>query len=156
MDLPGRHAIHLTKGRDVTSTPTAFFHKTYDETMVLLVEMRDYVARRENGGMGSEAASGRLDPVDRMQVCCESMRVTARLTHVMAWLLAQKAVYAGEIEQEEAVGHDEPLATVAVCMETENGDHTGFPRQLLQLMDRSYRLYVRVARLDEMVRRRLN
>lgn len=137
------------------TAPTAFFNKTYDETMGLLIEMRDYVARRqEREPHGS--GSCRPDTADRMQICCESMRVTARLTHVMAWLLAQKAVYSGEIGQKEAIADDTPLSEVAVCMERERGNQPGFPRQLLQLMDRSHRLYVRVARLDEMVRRRLH
>lgn len=139
----------------MTSTPTTFFNRTYDETMGLLVEMRDYVAHRQGRELNGEA-SVRMNTIDRMHVCCESMRVTARLTHVMAWLLAQKAVYAGEIGPEEAVSHDTPLAEVAICMECEPGNHAGFPRQLLRLMDRSHHLYLRVARLDEMVRRRLN
>jgi len=139
----------------MTATPTEFFHKTYDETLMLLVEMRDWVAYRQGRERGNGEPS-RLNAADRMLVCCESMRVTARLTHIMAWLLAQKAVYSGEIEPEEAVGEDMPLAGLDVCMDNGQENHTGFPPQLLQLMDRSYRLYIRVARLDEMVRRRLH
>ena len=75
---------------------TAFFGRTYDETMTLLVEARNYVIAGELRHLPVTR------PTDRLILCCETMRLTARLTHVMAWLLAQKAVHAGEITLAEA------------------------------------------------------
>src|SRR5687767_7960954 len=66
-------------------------HKTFDETLALLVTARDYMS------YAVPVKQPDLEPAQRLQVSCEAMRVTARLSHIMAWLLAQKAVQAGEI-----------------------------------------------------------
>ena len=125
---------------------TAFFGKTYGEAMALLVEARDYFAHREPIDRQT------LPPLERLRFCCETMRLTARLTQIMAWLLAQRAVFAGEISQRDALADHGALAEVGICME---GEETTVPRRLAGLLDRSRRLYVRVARLDELARRQL-
>jgi regulator of CtrA degradation len=125
---------------------TAFFGKTYGEAMDLLVEARDYLAHREP--IDREA----LMPLDRLRFCGETMRLTARLTQIMAWLLAQRAVHAGEISQEEALADHRALAEHELCMDA---PEAAMPRRLASLLERSQRLYVRVARLDELARRQL-
>lgn len=128
---------------------TAFFGKTYAEAMDLLVEARDYLAHREPIDRKT------LMPVERLRFCGETMRLTARLTQIMAWLLAQRAVHAGEITQAEALGDNRALAEHAICMEVAAETAEAMPRRLVLLLDRSQRLYVRVARLDELARRQL-
>src|SRR5439155_5280933 len=64
----------------ISAEPSAFFNKTYDETLGLLVEVRDYVADSE------PADRRRLAPVIGAKLSCEALRVTARLTQIMAWL----------------------------------------------------------------------
>jgi len=127
--------------------PTAFFSKTYDEAMALLVEARDYVAGRE------ARDRERLGIDARLRACSETMRLTARLTQIMSWLLAQRAVHAGEMATGDIVARWEPLAAVGICMEEEGDRADGLPPALVSLLERSRRLYVRVARLDEMIRR---
>lgn len=125
--------------------PTTFFGKTYAEAMELLVEARDYLAHREPIDRAG------LVPIERLRFCGETMRLTARLTQIMAWLLAQRAVHAGELTQQEALGEHGALAQHQVCME---GEGLGpMPQRLASLLDRSQHLYVRVARLDELARR---
>jgi regulator of CtrA degradation len=132
----------------LNAAPTAFFNKTYDETLGLLTEMRDYVAH------GEARDRAGLTAIDSARLCCASLRVTARLTQVMAWLLSQKAVHAGEMSTGELVARNDRLAAIAVCMEREaDGDVASLPRYFRSLLDRSHHLYVRVARLDDMVRR---
>jgi regulator of CtrA degradation len=128
---------------------TAFFGKTYGEAMELLVEVRDYLAHREPIDRES------LMPLERLRFCGETMRLTARLTQIMAWLLAQRAVHAGEISQQDALGEHQPLAEHGICMDDATVAAPVMPRRLLSLLDRSQRLYVRVARLDELARRQL-
>lgn len=128
-------------------TATRFFGKTYDETMALLVASRDYLANAQ------PADTTGLKPIERLRVNCEAMRLTTRLTQVMAWLLAQRAVHEGELTREAAASEDYRLQADEVCLaET---DHTGhvLPPRMRELLDQSRRLYVRVARLDEMSRR---
>ncbi len=127
----------------------AFFRRTYDETMTLMVEARNYLAfaeRRERERVGGMIG---------LRMSCEAMRVTSRLTQVMAWLMLQRAVHEGEVEAEEALRDECRLSGADVCLdESFSGDET-LPNHLRSLMDRSYRLYVRVARLEEMLVQRV-
>ncbi len=135
----------------VSAQPTAFFAKTYDETLGLLVEVRDYVVE------GEQRDRAALAPVVGAKLSCEALRVTARLTQVMAWLLAQKAIHAGELSTEEVIERHDRLADIAVCMDEEPADEiVGLPARFRELLERSHRLYIRVARLDEMIRRQLH
>jgi len=135
----------------VNAQPTAFFAKTYDETLGLLVEVRDYVVE------GEQRDRAALTPVVGAKLSCEALRVTARLTQVMAWLLAQKAIHAGELSTEEVIERHDRLTDIAVCMDEEPADEVvGLPARFRELMERSHRLYIRVARLDEMIRRQLH
>ena len=130
------------------SAPTAFFGRTYDEAFALLEEARDYVAH------GQRLECRDVDTPVRARVALETTRMTSRLIHVMAWLLARKAVHAGEITPEEAIrppyaferrellaGDDDRLAAAPL------------PPMLENLTERSHRLYIRVSRLDELARR---
>lgn len=126
-------------------SPT-FFNGTYDETMALLIEARNYIAYHD--AMEHRA----LPPHVRLQISYESMRVTSRLTQVMAWLLAQKAVHAGEITREQAAGDDFALSGGDVCTDPSGPENEALPAGLRSLLERSHKLYMRVARLDEMVR----
>jgi regulator of CtrA degradation len=126
---------------------TAFFGRTYDEAMRLLIEARNYVA------VGDVRPIRWRSPADRLLLCCETMRLTARLTHIMAWLLAQRAVHAGEITLEEAAREPYSLGGRTTCFERNDAILELGDEWLDALLDRSHRLYVRVARLDEMVRR---
>lgn len=129
------------------SEPTTFFNRTYDETMSLLIEARNYIAYHE------ASDQRRLPPHVRLQVSYESMRVTSRLTQVMAWLLAQKAVHAGELTTEQLASDDFALSGGEVCSDPSGPDNMNLPTGLRGLLDRSHRLYIRVSRLDEQVRR---
>lgn len=126
---------------------TAFFSKTYGEAMGLLAEARDYLSYREPIDRQT------LGSLDRLRLCRETTRLTARLTQVMAWLLAQRAVHAGEISQQEALCGHSPLAELEVCMDGEGEACATLPQRMVNLLDRSRRLYIRVARLDELARR---
>ena len=126
---------------------TEFFGKTYGEAMSLLVEARDYLAYRE------PLDRGVLVMEERLRLCSETMRLTSRLTQIMAWLMTQRAVYEGEIAPERALDGHDPLAALEICMRDDAVDK--LPQRLSSLLERSHRLYIRVARLDELARRRL-
>jgi regulator of CtrA degradation len=132
------------------SPPTAFFGKTYDEALSLLEEARGYLSVLE------PLERRHLDVSERLKLCTETMRMTARLTQVMAWLLTQRAVHEGEMTEDQALADTVTLADVDICMEHEEAGWEGLPRRLVGLLDRSERLYLRVARLDELARRRIN
>ena len=121
-----------------------YFDRTYRETMGLLLEARDYMRFRE------PADRGAMPDNHRLAVNCEALRVTSRLTHIMAWLLVQKAVHAGEMTAAEAAAEDHRLAGQSVCRER-NAAGVAMPPALERLLERSYQLYARVERLDALV-----
>jgi regulator of CtrA degradation len=136
-------------GAPAQAAPTAFFDKTYDEAMGLLEQARGYLSVLE------PIDRRQLGAVERLKLCTETMRMTARLTQIMAWLLAERAIFAGELSREAAIEGQEGLAALEICMDRGEADWMGLPGRLVTLLDRSHRLYVRVARLDDLARRRL-
>ncbi len=124
---------------------TTFFSKTYDETRALLADAREYVEL---------ARAIRWDrTTTTLDHSVETMRLSARLMHVMAWLLVQRAVHAGEIGPEQAREAPHRLGGRAVCFASGGEGSGALPARLRELLRRSRKLYQRVARLDEMVRR---
>jgi len=112
----------------------------YDEALGLLIESRDYVAA---------TMDEHRDSMDlRLAVSCETMRLTSRLTQVMAWLLVQRAVHSGEMTALEAMDEQHRLAGQKVCLAVDCAIDVTLPIALQSLLDRSYRLYLRIQRLD--------
>lgn len=122
---------------------TAIFTRTYDETLNMIVETRNYMTHIEP----KVARRRRPD----LRFSCEALRVTSRLTQVMAWLMLQRAVVYGEITAEEACLECNRLSGREVCLSTDSMEDDSLPAGLRSLLDRSYRLYQRVSRLEEMV-----
>ncbi len=123
-------------------TTVAFFDSTFEEALALTREARDYLTH------GEPRERERMTPNDRMLASCEAMRLTSRLTQVMAWLLVQRAVHAGEMSREEAKAPEFRLAGKSVCEETRLPVEGSLQPRLAELLDRSLSLYQRVARLD--------
>lgn len=116
-----------------------FIERTYDETMSLLVEARDYLsaAGEEQTGRGS------------LLWCSETMRLTTRLTQVMAWVLLRRAVANGELSEDEAATPENRLAGHGVCLLSIPQESEGMlPPPLVSLLTRSLMLYRRIDRLD--------
>lgn len=126
----------------VDSAPVVF-RGTYDEAYDLLVEARNYVEH------AVPALKFSAEPPDPVFVTKETMRLTSRLTQVMAWLMAQRAMQEGEIEKEEFGEDRYRLEGQAVCLKRAVDKMDDLPRGLQDLMERSYRLYTRIQRLDD-------
>jgi regulator of CtrA degradation len=121
-----------------------YFRGTYDEAFDMLVEARNYV---ENDVAAFKYADNPPDPVAMTQ---ETMRLTSRLTQVMAWLMAQRAMQEGEIAEEEFVKDKYRLEGQNVCLRRAiDAMDEDLPDGLYDLMNRSYSLYSRINRLDE-------
>lgn len=63
----------------------------YVETLVLADEARSFF------DLHREAERAGLAEMDKVTFACESLKVTTRLMHVIAWLLAQRAIFNGEL-----------------------------------------------------------
>jgi regulator of CtrA degradation len=111
----------------------------YVEAMLLADEARAYFD--EAGRTEREA----LDPLIRVSFSCESLKVTTRLMHIIAWLLTQRAVDAGELRAQDALDPsrrlgDAPVTDAALLAILPDRAHT--------LIEASTDLHRRVARLD--------
>ena len=127
-------------------TPQLFFMSgVLSETMQLLTEARDYF----------QAYSGtdqqNINEYMRAIYASEMSRITLRLSTIMAWTMAQRAVLVGKLSQEEAAEHH-ALSYPDVCRVDSKVLHGLLPDYVCTLLDRSYNLYERVARLDERFR----
>lgn len=135
-------------------------------TRAMIIALQDGISRRLVDSLYVEAmlladeargyfdAAGRADrdvlpPLLRVGFSCESLRVTTRLMHVIAWLLVRRALASGEISEEQAaaperrLGHvpaSDPIAVEAL------------PEPAQQIIAASQDLYARVQRLDGGIR----
>jgi regulator of CtrA degradation len=112
----------------------------YTEAMLLADEARSYFDRN-----GREERLA-LDPLLRVGFSVESLKVTTRLMHVIAWLLTQRAVEAGEISASEARSEERSLG------ESPTSDPAliaRLPEGALQLVRSSQDLFARIQRLQE-------
>lgn len=112
----------------------------YTEAMVLADEARSYFD--EFGRLDRDA----LTPVDRVAFSCESLKVTTRLMHVIAWLLTRKAIAAGEIREDEGNPDQRRLGQSA---ETDPDAIASLPQTARDIVIASIDLYDRVARIDQ-------
>ena len=126
-----------------------YLRSTFEEALALTRESRDYIAYQLPRDREP------LEPAAQIAASCEAMRITARLTQIMSWLLIQRAVEAGEIAPEVASEPDNRLGGQDVCDPLEAGplalseiQDQALPPRLDELLGRSLTLYQRVARLD--------
>ena len=126
---------------------TAFFGRTYEEARELLCQSRDWLA-----GPGASAAR-QLAPEAALAFAHETLRLTARLTQIMAWLMAQRAAHGGEMELEELREERWRLGARELCLAPPPAAEAEFPDALRALLARSEQLYRRIARLDDMIGR---
>ena len=112
----------------------------YTEAMLLADEARAYF---DEAGRDERQT---LEPFARVGFACESLKVTTRIMHIVAWLLTQRAVESGEIKAadgrrpERRLGHandSDPLVIEQL------------PAAAQRLALASTDLYARIQRLDE-------
>ncbi|PVX29099.1 DUF1465 family protein [Sphingomonas pokkalii] len=111
----------------------------YVEAMVLADEARGYFDH-----LGREERE-RLCALNRVAFSCESLKVTTRLMHIIAWLLTQRAVDAGELSVEDARA---PARRMGEAPETDPMLLEDLPEQAVLIIRASQDLYRRVSRLD--------
>jgi len=112
----------------------------YTEAMLLADEARSYF---DDAGRDDRST---LAPFARVGFACESLKVTTRIMHIVAWLLTQRAIESGEIPErngrrpERRLGHAQESDPMVVDQ---------LPDSAQRLINSSAELYARVKRLDE-------
>ena len=112
----------------------------YLEAMVMADEARAYF------DMGESAEPELEDPLRRVSFACESLKVTTRLMHIIAWLLSQRAWQRGEIADADLADEKYRLGRAA---NTVPDVAASFPFAARALIEASQDLYDRVARLQD-------
>lgn len=109
----------------------------YTEAMVLADEARSY--------FDSDRAR-EITPADvAVAFSCESLKVTTRLMHVIAWLLNQKAIRAGEIHASDVMRE---LDELGYAPATDDWMVQRMPEEARNLIMASEDLYYRVQRMS--------
>jgi regulator of CtrA degradation len=111
----------------------------YLEAMVLADEVRAYF-----DDVGRDARD-ELAPMDRVLFSCESLKVTTRLMHVVAWLLTQRAVEVGELS---ADGARESSRRLGDMVETDAATLARLPETAQHFVAASIELHRRVSRVE--------
>jgi regulator of CtrA degradation len=112
----------------------------YTEAMLLADEARSYF---DDAGRDERAM---LEPFARVGFACESLKVTTRIMHIVAWLLTQRAIESGEIPSKEGRRPDRRLGQ---AQDTDPLVLKTLPSSAQKLINASADLYARVKRLDE-------
>ncbi len=124
------------------------FERTFADGMAMVEETASYL-----DGPGREE-SRMLSRKGALAYAGESMRLTTRLMQVASWLLVQKAIREGEMTPDEACQDKYRLGAQEICRGTPLEAVDELPEMLIDLLERSERLYDRVDRLDRMMYRR--
>ena len=112
----------------------------YTEAMLLADEARAYF---DEAGRESRDT---LDPFARVGFACESLKVTTRIMHIVAWLLTQRAIESGEIPERDGRRPERRLGNAQDC----DADLVAkLPAAAQRLIHASSDLYARVKRLDD-------
>ena len=119
------------------------FARTFEEGMELVEETAAYLdgGGRQDSKLLSRSAA--------LAYAGESMRLTTRLMQIASWLLVQRAVREGEMSADAACEDRYRLGAETVCLAEPTIDVEELPVALVQLLDRSARLYDRVRHLDK-------
>jgi regulator of CtrA degradation len=122
-----------------------FMPGLFNEAMQLLADAHEYFT------MFGDDDQERLEINLRSIYSCEMSRITLRLSSVMAWVMAQRAVFSGKIPPEDAAKHY-GLDFQEACLVDNRVLHGVLPSYVCYLLDRSLELYERVCRLDGQVK----
>lgn len=115
----------------------------YVEALVMADEARSYFDRE-----GKEAQAA-VSSMTRLSWTCESLKVTTRLMHVIAWLMTHKAWQRGEIASEAL---DDSKYSLGPASASDPAVVATMPEPARQLVDNSQLLYQRVQRLQQRMR----
>lgn len=126
-------------GPEVRITPR-LVDALYVEAMLLADEARAYF---DDVGKGDRLL---LEPFERVGFACESLKVTTRIMHIVAWLLTQRAIETGELNRGDG---RRPERRLGHATTSEAGVVEQMPPAAQRLIIASSDLYARVQRFDE-------
>ena len=116
----------------------------YTEAMLLADEARAYF---DEAGRDERST---LEPFARVGFACESLKVTTRIMHIVAWLLTQRAIESGEIPARDWGGPERRRdRRLGHAGDSDEAVVRQLPDAARKLITASADLYARVKRIDE-------
>jgi regulator of CtrA degradation len=112
----------------------------YTEAMLLADEARHYF---DDIGRNDRVS---LHPFARVGFACESLKVTTRIMHIIAWLLTQRAIESGEIDYLDG---RRPERRLGNAQDSDPAIVEQLPETAKRLITASADLYARIKRIDE-------
>ena len=112
----------------------------YTEAMLLADEARSYF-----DDIGRDERS-QLEPFARVGFACESLKVTTRIMHIVAWLLTQRALESGEIP---VLDGRRPERRLGNAQDSDQTVVEQLPDVAQRLINASAELYARIKRIDD-------
>lgn len=132
-------------GADSRVERSALLETTYAEVLDLVSRTSDFVdAVRAGTAPQPDNDAGAAYTI-------ESMRHTTRLMQVMAWLLTQRAVDAGEMTVEEAADPKYRIGAADICLATPMPGADALPKTFREMTVRSREIYRRIKRMAELM-----
>lgn len=119
----------------------------YIEAVVLADEARAYFDHQ------SRADRDVLDRLERLDFACESLKISTRIMHSIAWLLVQRAVLCGELPEAARL---EDKYQLGAAQNTDPLVRARLSPEMEGLILISEDLYNRVARLEDQLIERAN
>ena len=136
------HGMHSSQSTRNSAANVVFMPGIFNETMNLLADAREYFyefGQEDQEVLGEE------------ELCniytSEMSRITLRLSSIMAWIIAQRAVVSGKIPADVAA-RNHGLDFQDICLVDNKVLHGVMPPFVCLLLDRTLELYERVQRLD--------
>lgn len=128
---------------NTSNISTAIIDKIYFDTIDLLKRSQQYLEHHSR-------LKQTMNPLNNLIINSEMTRVTARLTQVMAWVLAQKAAISGEMPFHEANSSRFSPPKDPVCLFNSAEElNRSIPLVLIILLNDSLKLYERVLHLSQ-------
>jgi len=124
----------------------AFIDRLHDEALSLLL------ASRELAMETTYADSSDDDPAERLSVALASLHLTAFVADAVAWTLAQKALAAGQLSEEEAASDQWEPSPLTV----DSDASPSLPAPLVELIERARLFQRRVATLHAQQRQEIS
>lgn len=126
-------------------TASEQFDKVFKEGMGLVEETANYL-----DGPGRQDAR-LLDRHGAIAYATESMRLTTRLMQLASWLLLQRAIGAGEMNQDEMRKEKHRVNLTDIGRGNPLNGAEQLPKALLDIVERSLSLHQRVLKFDAML-----
>jgi regulator of CtrA degradation len=123
-----------------------FIDSKINEAHRLLSATHDYVKWQAPKDMDT------MDPHMTFLLSSEAMRVTVRLTQIIAWLMLQKAILEGELTLEDTLSESCRVMQGEECLNQSSEEDKEIPPRLRELLKESRIFYFSILRLDTRAR----